>query len=90
MLSPIAILWVIGINIIVIKAGIDSFIVERSSWATFLNINIPTITRAGATANTGIASTIGAMKRASRKNNPVNIEASPVLAPTFIPAIDSP
>ena len=53
-------------------------------------MNIPTITSAGATANTGIASTIGAIKRANKKNNPVNIEARPVFAPTFIPAIDSP
>ncbi len=85
-INPSPILYVIGINAIVRKAGTPSVKSEKSIFLTDSIIKNPTIIKAGAVAQPGIAINNGDKNIASKNNIPVTTAASPVLAPDATPA----
>ena len=87
--SPVEILKVSGISIMVRNEGTAIVKSEKSIPLIFLNINTPTIIRAGAVANSGTALISGAKNSAKRKKEAVTIDDNPVFAPSAIPDADS-
>ena len=72
-------------------AGIDDVIFSSERLISFILVNIknPTIIKAGAVANDGIAVNTGAKNIESKNKNAVVIEVRPVLPPSATPADDS-
>ena len=82
-------LYVKGIVNIVINAGNNIFKSPKSKFETCLNINIPTTIKAGAVAYPGTILISGVKNNDSKNPSAVTVAASPVLAPSIIPAADS-
>ena len=86
MAIPSAILYIKGIAMRHRYAGTASVRSSKSTFTIADTIRNPTKISAGAVAKPGIAVKIGAKKIASRNNNPVTMDARPVLAPAPTPA----
>ena len=83
---PLAIEYVNGIRVKVRKAGMAMPQSCQSILPTWDTIMKPTTTRAGATASNGTRLISGVKNMATRNSRPVTMEATPVRAPSPIPA----
>lgn len=86
---PSAIEYVNGIAAIVINAGIATVKSSQFIFFTAVDINIPTMIRAGAVADEGTNRNSGLKNRDIRKKHPVMTDVSPVRPPAATPAEDS-
>src|ERR1700716_68285 len=86
---PSAMEYVNGITTIVRNAGSAMLKSEKSISLTWLINSAPTTTSAGAAASTGTTRYSGVKNTAPMNNTPVTTFASPVRAPSAIPAADS-
>lgn len=82
---PSEMLYINGIEIMQMYAGIASVQSLKFNLRTEESIIKPTIINAGAVANDGIAKKIGDSNKESKNKNPVVIDVNPVLPPAETP-----